>query len=1002
MTAAKEPLLKLAGATLGGKYRLVSLLGSGGMGVVYRAEQLGLGGRSVAVKLLRRDLIATRFDWFRAEAMAASRINHPHAVAIYDFGVTPQDVPYLVMEHLRGNTLTSYIEQRVLTLGRIARIGAQVLSALSEAHACGVVHCDLTADNVIVERLRDGDHFAKVIDFGLARLFDLKSRESHRIGTAEYMAPEQIRGDLIQPATDLYAVGVLLYEMMAGQTPFAAGSVAATLDGHLNASPAPLAERLAECPPALSQLVADALEKSPDRRPASADEMRARLLAAVGPLSATDSVPVDHHLPHPVERSPLASGTRPQQALARGTAQSRRADRLTYEMTMPAPERGPFFGRVAELERALGFCRALDAGPGALAIVGEPGAGKARLALELGRQLGAVGRAYVAAADPSGLAGSWYPIMRLLEQVLGVQAPLELQTLARAVARVGLPERDVPGLAELFGVDGPASRLELAVRRREAHAAATRALAAPRVRFAPLVYCFVDVDEYDEASLAVVRALAAAPAEEGSPVRVVVTAREAAATYQIGARETIVLGGLEPTAARDMAVALAGAPDSVPDIATVALFTNGSPAAIEQLAGWIACGDSAADLPSLLVDLVSVRVNRLDVAARRVLQAVATHGAVAPRGVVEAMLSPEELASLEQPVWTGLLVATDATFTIPSELVASVVSACTPADVRRRLHRRALDAMTATAPTPAQLGHHAEHAGEITLALRHYATAGALAVRRFDDAGAARWYGRAVVMARELAARGIPDATRHLIDASLELADVLRFRGELKLALGALDEIAALPGNDRQSAASERTRALIALAGGDATSAVHRLQLAAGRALRVGARAELCQIYLDLAVALDAAGRALEADRELAQGIDVVTGGAGIAAADEPERLWRLALALTERHAAAGRLERARDVGSQALDFARRRGLRHASARVSAVLAEVSERSGDIAAAQRHRDAAIEDLGALGDRRSTAALLAMAREQDSLNAAALLSAEIEPRAGRAHVRDAKR
>src|SRR5688572_17450426 len=137
MAPVKEPLLKLAGATLGGKYRLVSLLGSGGMGVVYRAEQLGLGGRSVAVKLLRRDLIATRFEWFRAEAMAASRINHPHAVAIYDFGVTPQDVPYLVMEHLRGNTLTSYIEQRVLTLGRIAAIGAQVLSALSEAHACG-------------------------------------------------------------------------------------------------------------------------------------------------------------------------------------------------------------------------------------------------------------------------------------------------------------------------------------------------------------------------------------------------------------------------------------------------------------------------------------------------------------------------------------------------------------------------------------------------------------------------------------------------------------------------------------------------------------------------------------------------------------------------------------------------------------------------------------------------------------------------------------------------
>jgi serine/threonine-protein kinase len=91
-----------------------------------------------------------------AEAMAASRINHPHAVAIYDFGVTGDDIPFLVMEHLRGRTLTSLIEEQVLPLGRIGAIGAQVLAGLAEAHACGVVHCDLTADNVIVERLREG------------------------------------------------------------------------------------------------------------------------------------------------------------------------------------------------------------------------------------------------------------------------------------------------------------------------------------------------------------------------------------------------------------------------------------------------------------------------------------------------------------------------------------------------------------------------------------------------------------------------------------------------------------------------------------------------------------------------------------------------------------------------------------------------------------------------------------------------------------------------------
>jgi serine/threonine-protein kinase len=108
---------------------------------------------------------------------------------------------------------------------RIVTIGSQVLSALAEAHACGVVHCDLTADNVIVDRLREGDDFAKVIDFGLARLFDHATRESRLVGTAEYMAPEQIRGDLIQPATDVYAVGILLYEMVVGRTPFAGSSL---------------------------------------------------------------------------------------------------------------------------------------------------------------------------------------------------------------------------------------------------------------------------------------------------------------------------------------------------------------------------------------------------------------------------------------------------------------------------------------------------------------------------------------------------------------------------------------------------------------------------------------------------------------------------------------------------------------------------------------------------------------------------------------------------------
>ena len=975
---SREPLLQLAGSTLAEKYRLVSLLGSGGMGVVYKAEQLGLGGRSVAVKLLRRDLIATRFEWFRAEAMAASRINHPHAVAIYDFGVTGDDIPFLVMEHLRGRTLTSLIEEQVLPLGRIGAIGAQVLAALDEAHACGVVHCDLTADNVIVERLREGNDFAKVIDFGLARLFDVTSRESRLVGTAEYMAPEQIRGDLIQPATDLYAVGVLIYEMIAGRTPFAASSVVATLEGHLHAIAAPLREIAPDCPPALADLVARALEKEAERRPATASEMRALLLAALPDEDEADGAlqarTVASRLPRP-PRSPMAIGSHDQpEPSARGSVPlpMRRTDRLTCEL--PRQGRGvPFVGRTAELDRVLAVLGPEGPG-GSLAVVGPPGIGKARLALEVGHRLGS-GRPLAAAADPTGLRSPWYPILRLLESILGVEPPVRLAALERALERAGLPPAELPGLAELFGLPGPAATLELAVRRREAHAAATRILVAAATRRAPLLLSFVDFDEYDAASREVVRALAAAHERP----RLLVTAREAPAF----AAEVVALGGLEPSPARDLVVALTGMPRAVPEPAAVIQVTAGVPSAVEQLAGWINRGDSPQEMPSLLVDVVSVRVNRLDVAARRILQAVAAHGTVAPRWMVESCL-PDELDALADPVWTGLLVADEHNFTIPSELVATVVWACTPADVRRRLHRHVLDQLGPDSPA-GLLGHHAEQAGEIRRAHAHYLEAGADAERRFDDLGAAIWYGRATATARELESRGLPDAALDVVEASVRLAEVLRHADQPRLATGALDEAMNRHTSEHQRALAQRTRGLIELRTGDFSSAIRHLEVAAGAALRAGEQGTLCQIYLDLAQALDRAGQGDRAVAELEQAIDVVTAGAGLAAADGPDRLWRIGIGLAERVASAGQMTRARDLAEQVLAVSRRRGARAAVGRSLAFLARLAERAGDSSAARRQREQALAEFRTLGDRRSQAELLVDGGE---LEEARRLAAEV--------------
>jgi len=307
-----------------------------------------------------------------------------------------------------------------------------------------------------------------------------------------------------------------------------------------------------------------------------------------------------------------------------------------------------------------------------------------------------------------------------------------------------------------------------------------------------------------------------------------------------------------------------------------------------------------------------------------------------------------------------------------------VVAAGTPADVRRRLHRRALDSLPSEA-APWLFAHHAERAGEVRRAYRYYMAAGIDAVRRFDDRAASLWYGRAAAMARELDSRGVPAAAAELVDALLPLAEVLRLGGELRLAGGVLDEVEAQVQTDRQHALSERARGLLALIGGDHAEAVVRLEGAARAARRAGDSESACQIYLDLAYALERSARPADAIAALVQAIDHLTVGNGFAAATGPERLWRVGLALAEKYAAAGQWAEARQTAGQVLSFARQGGWPHARGRLYAVLADLSEQSGDAALALRYRASAIEEMQVLGDRRTTAELLLAAARTAQLN-----------------------
>lgn len=232
---AQKPMI---GRVLAGKYRLEALIGVGGMGSVYRAIQLTVS-RPVAVKLLRQvsgvsqEQMAERF---KREAMATSSLKHPNTVRVIDFG-DEDGMLFLVLEYLEGRSLQDLIKREApLDARRVALIGRQVARSLVEAHGLDIVHRDLKPENIWISQYDGESDFAKVMDFGIARVptEDVSmTRTGVMIGTPKYMAPEQALAKDVGPGTDLYALGVILFEMLTGEPPFQGDSAMALALAHI-------------------------------------------------------------------------------------------------------------------------------------------------------------------------------------------------------------------------------------------------------------------------------------------------------------------------------------------------------------------------------------------------------------------------------------------------------------------------------------------------------------------------------------------------------------------------------------------------------------------------------------------------------------------------------------------------------------------------------------------------------------------------------------------------
>ncbi len=269
-----------AGAELGGRYRIERLISRGGMGAVFEATQLGLD-RAVAIKLLLPSLSRDEKmrERFRREARSAASLRHPNIIQIYDYGISDHG-PYIVMELARGKSLRQLLSQGALEISLSVELMSQICSALDAAHSAQIIHRDLKPDNIIVEEQSDGRVIAKVLDFGIAKMREGRPDEecganltgANIIGSPAYMSPEQSLGDTIDARSDIYSLGVVLYEMLTGSTPFGKGSAGALMTRQINAPPPRLAAARPEIPVAIEAVVMRALAKDREARFASATQ----------------------------------------------------------------------------------------------------------------------------------------------------------------------------------------------------------------------------------------------------------------------------------------------------------------------------------------------------------------------------------------------------------------------------------------------------------------------------------------------------------------------------------------------------------------------------------------------------------------------------------------------------------------------------------------------------------------------------------------------------------
>jgi predicted ATPase len=851
----------MIGTVFDGRYRIEAELGRGGMGIVYRAHDTLLD-RDVAVKLLSESGLGTQG---RArllhEARAAARLNHPNIIAVYDAGEAG-GFAFVIMELLEGASL---YKQRPRSLDEILAVARQICRALEHAHSHGIVHRDLKPENVIVTP----SGLTKLTDFGLARSVASRLTQDGLLsGTVYYLAPEQALGKTIDGRTDLYALGVLLYELTTGQLPFTADDPLAVISQHLHAPPVCPSTYAASLPDAIDDLILRLMSKSPDDRPPTA----AAVLQALDELGGPERRAA---LPAPIDR--LATG------------------RLV--------------GREREFGEARALWQQVLAGSGevrVLLISGEPGVGKSPLVREI-RSLAEITGGQILAGECYAEGSAPYtPVAQVIRSGLALpQAEVpaavaaDLITLAPDL-RASVPAQSAPPLLdETSGATNLAPNLGLSAageqtRLFESFVMFVSQLAAR----APMLVVVEDIQWADSGSLYLLRHLARRSRTANLRLLMVLTYRDVEVADACCLQDVLLdlqrerlsarikLGRLDRDQTRQVLETKFREPLTPELVEAIYRETEGNLFFIEEVCkaliedgqlvhedgGWRVAFDLAQlRVPQSVRETIQSRVGKLPAQAQEVLRLAAVLGRefdfallhAAGEWDEDALIEALEAAERAQLVAEVPTASGRETFAFAHALIPTSLREGLGGLRRRRLHRRVAAALEKLRPDDyAALAYHADEAGDDEQAQRYFRRAGERAAAMYANEDAVQAYTAAlelmgdedperfgVLSARakvhDLMARR--DAQRADVEAMLALAETLADDARRCDALIAQADYYLATTYDQARGPAERAVAL-ARRLGDPVRAGHALR-------RVGEQAWVTRELDESRAALEAAAQ---------------------------------------------------------------------------------------------------------------------------------------------------